>query len=229
MLAAIASVWTAIADGRVTPDEAGALSLVVERSIQVIQLQDVLKRSTPWNKREVHEMKKEISKRLDTLESPRLKNQRAAERQDFLDAASQIVLAYYLGGLKPTETPLEGYARALGFENLPVINERLVLESANVAELESRHNDAVRRLFSELDDDRFSPETLEEAIIEMAKRLPDEWRAWITKEVEKVDYEKQTRPEEREERDWPGWNYLLRPRQEHAVGMESLRNLRVFT
>ena len=44
VLEAIASVWTAIGDGRLTPDEASAISLVVERSIQVIQLEDVLKR-----------------------------------------------------------------------------------------------------------------------------------------------------------------------------------------
>jgi len=44
VLAAIVSVWTAIAEGRLTPDEASALSLVVGRSIQVIQLQDVAKR-----------------------------------------------------------------------------------------------------------------------------------------------------------------------------------------
>ena len=44
VLAAMASVWTAIGDGRLTPDEASAISLVVERSMQVIQLQDVLKR-----------------------------------------------------------------------------------------------------------------------------------------------------------------------------------------
>ena len=44
VLEAIASVWTAIGDGRLTPDEASALSLVVERSVQVIQLQEVLNR-----------------------------------------------------------------------------------------------------------------------------------------------------------------------------------------
>jgi hypothetical protein len=44
VLAAIASVWTAIAEGQLTPDEAGTLSLVVERSIQVIQLQEVVQR-----------------------------------------------------------------------------------------------------------------------------------------------------------------------------------------
>ena len=31
-------------DGRLTPDEASALSLVAERSMQIIQLQDVVKR-----------------------------------------------------------------------------------------------------------------------------------------------------------------------------------------
>src|SRR4051812_8090530 len=44
VLATIASVWTAIGDGRLTPEEANALSVVAERSIQAIQLHDVLKR-----------------------------------------------------------------------------------------------------------------------------------------------------------------------------------------
>jgi len=40
----MASIWNAIGDGRLTPDEASALSLVAERSMQIIQLQDVVKR-----------------------------------------------------------------------------------------------------------------------------------------------------------------------------------------
>ena len=147
-------------------------------------------------------MKKEILKRLDALESPRHKNRRAAERKVFFEAALTIMLAYYLGGLKPTECYLEGYARALGFENSDGYYQAVgqVLNTLNDVELKSRHNDAVRRLFS--DDDRSSPEALEEATIEMAKRLPDQWRAWITKEVEKVDYEKkQTQSDEWEERE----------------------------
>ncbi len=148
-------------------------------------------------------MKKEILKRLDALESPRLEKQRAAERKVFLDAALSIVLAYYLGGLKPTECYMEGYARALGFENFDGYVRAVghMLETLNNEELESRKNDAVRRLFPELDDDRSSPEALEEAIIERAKRLPDQWRAWITKEVEKFDYDKQTQSDEWEERE----------------------------
>jgi hypothetical protein len=43
-LNAITSLWTGIAEGRLTPDEAGALSLVAERSMQVINLLEPLKR-----------------------------------------------------------------------------------------------------------------------------------------------------------------------------------------
>jgi len=43
---AIASIWTAIREGRVTPDEASALSIVIERSIQGIELHDITRRIT---------------------------------------------------------------------------------------------------------------------------------------------------------------------------------------
>jgi hypothetical protein len=41
---AIASIWTAICEGRLTPDEASALSIVIDRSIQAIELHDITKR-----------------------------------------------------------------------------------------------------------------------------------------------------------------------------------------
>jgi hypothetical protein len=41
---AIASIWTAIREGRLTPDEASALSIVIERSIQAIQLHGITNR-----------------------------------------------------------------------------------------------------------------------------------------------------------------------------------------
>jgi hypothetical protein len=44
VLPAIASIWTAICDGRLTPEEAGALSIVVDRTIQAIELHDITKR-----------------------------------------------------------------------------------------------------------------------------------------------------------------------------------------
>jgi hypothetical protein len=44
VLSAIAAVWNAIGQGQVTPDEAGALSLLAGRSLDLIQMQNVLKR-----------------------------------------------------------------------------------------------------------------------------------------------------------------------------------------
>jgi hypothetical protein len=44
VLPAIASIWTAIRQGALTPDEAGALCLVAERSMAVITQGEILKR-----------------------------------------------------------------------------------------------------------------------------------------------------------------------------------------
>ena len=44
VLAAIPLLWTGIADGRLTPDEVGAMSLFAERSMAAIELQDLDKR-----------------------------------------------------------------------------------------------------------------------------------------------------------------------------------------
>jgi hypothetical protein len=44
VLPAIASIWTAIREGLLTPDEASALSIVIERSIQGIELHDITRR-----------------------------------------------------------------------------------------------------------------------------------------------------------------------------------------
>jgi hypothetical protein len=44
VLPAIASIWTAIRQGALTPDEASALWLVAERSMAVINQQEALKR-----------------------------------------------------------------------------------------------------------------------------------------------------------------------------------------
>ena len=41
---AIASIWTAIREGRLTPDEASALSVVIDRSIQAVELHDISRR-----------------------------------------------------------------------------------------------------------------------------------------------------------------------------------------
>jgi hypothetical protein len=44
LVPAIASVWEGLRDGHLTPEEAGILSLVVERSIQAIELHNITKR-----------------------------------------------------------------------------------------------------------------------------------------------------------------------------------------
>jgi hypothetical protein len=44
LFAAIAAIWTAIGEGRLTPDEASALSNVVDRSIQAVELYEIVKR-----------------------------------------------------------------------------------------------------------------------------------------------------------------------------------------
>jgi hypothetical protein len=44
VLSAIKSIWTALAEGRLTPDEASALSIVIDRSVQAIELHDITKR-----------------------------------------------------------------------------------------------------------------------------------------------------------------------------------------
>jgi hypothetical protein len=44
VFAAIASIWTAIGEGQLTPDEASALSVVMDRSIQAIAIHDITKR-----------------------------------------------------------------------------------------------------------------------------------------------------------------------------------------
>jgi hypothetical protein len=44
VVSAIASIWTGVRDGRLTPEEASALSIVVDRSVQAIELHDITRR-----------------------------------------------------------------------------------------------------------------------------------------------------------------------------------------
>jgi hypothetical protein len=44
LVAALASVWNAVRERRVTPEEISALSLLAARSMEMIQMQDVIKR-----------------------------------------------------------------------------------------------------------------------------------------------------------------------------------------
>jgi hypothetical protein len=44
LLPAIASLWSEVREGRLTPDEASSLSIVVDRTIQAIELRDISSR-----------------------------------------------------------------------------------------------------------------------------------------------------------------------------------------
>ena len=141
----------------------------------------------------------QISRRLDALEKERSKNQKAAERECFLDIALTVLLAYFVGDLKPKESPWDGYARALKFKNHNDFLAAFVdaLRTGNGAELQRRQNDAVDRLFSEFRYDRSSQEALDEAITKMEGSLPEQWRAWIATIVDTVDYDEERELEER--------------------------------
>jgi hypothetical protein len=44
LIPAIRSIWEGIREGRLTPEEAGVLSIVMDRSIQAIELHNIIKR-----------------------------------------------------------------------------------------------------------------------------------------------------------------------------------------
>ena len=91
-----------------------------------------------------------------------------------------IVLAYYLGGLKSDETSCrEAYARALKY---PSWNDYLeALFKKDIAELHKRFDDAYRRLFATvgLDFDCTPPSILFDALVTMVNQLPDQWLNWL--------------------------------------------------
>ena len=59
---AIASIWTAIREGRLTPEEASGLSIVIDRSLQAIEVHDITKRIAALEARDKgHEAKDSTS------------------------------------------------------------------------------------------------------------------------------------------------------------------------
>ena len=147
---------------------------------------------------------KKILGRLDAIDRQRARNQEAAERNAFMTAAPQIVLAYYVGGLKPNECPFEGFARALKYRNLNGLCGALtrVLKTGKASDMRKRHDSANRQLFAQFQCDRSSQEALEESIATMVERLPKQWKAWIGSYVLKADYDKERQQEERVEQIW---------------------------
>lgn len=146
-------------------------------------------------------MKKKILKRLEALERQRIANQEAAERECFFNLARVVVPAYFLGHPKPKEWIFEAFGRALGFQGFEDFNQAFVqvFRDKNISDCRKRADEAFRRLFSEFGYDGSSPEAFQQGIRRMTDQLPERWKAWIMKEVNKVNYEEEIRREQKVE------------------------------
>ena len=123
-------------------------------------------------------MRKTINRRLEALEQKH-RSREEKELSSLGDARFyiwMIVLAYYLGGLKPDEKdPWEAFHRALKYPS----HYRELFE---VSELSKRINDAYRRLFANvgLDVDGTPPSVLFERFVTMVNQLPEQWLNWLS-------------------------------------------------
>jgi predicted phage terminase large subunit-like protein len=92
----------------------------------------------------------------------------------------KIVLAYYVGGLKPDdEDPGEAEARALNYESRNDYLEALF--TGEEQEINKRFKNAARRVFAQagLDFDRSAPSALFDSFIRLVKELPEPWLRWL--------------------------------------------------
>jgi hypothetical protein len=183
---AIASIWTAIREGRLTPDETSALSIVIEARFKRSSFM-ALQIASPLSKKpETNEMRKTVLRRLEALEKEH--RSREEKEQSALEEACMYiwttVLAYYLGGLESDKRGdvFDAHARALGYRSLYDFVEVLseVLNKNNLdklSEIEERYNDAYHRLFAKvgLDFDDTPLTVLFDAFITMVDQLPDQW------------------------------------------------------
>jgi hypothetical protein len=98
----------------------------------------------------------------------------------------EVVLGYYLGGLKPDEGdsgPFEAQLRALNYESGADYLEALfkVKNDSGTEVMSDRFNDAYRRLFAkvELNFDDTPRNVLFDALVTMINELPDQWLNWL--------------------------------------------------
>jgi hypothetical protein len=127
-------------------------------------------------------MRKRNLRRLEVLEkeerSRKLKQQSSWATISFF--CWKIVLAYYVGGLKPdNEDPGEAEARALSYESR--YDYLQALSNGEIPEINKRFKDASRRLFAQvgLDFDRSPRRALCESFVRMLNELPDQWLNWL--------------------------------------------------
>jgi len=92
----------------------------------------------------------------------------------------KIVLAYYVGDLKPDdEDPGEAEARALNYESRNDYLEALF--KGEKQEINERFKNAARRLFAQvgLNFDRSSPSALFKSFVRLLDELPQQWMNWL--------------------------------------------------
>jgi predicted phage terminase large subunit-like protein len=134
-------------------------------------------------------MRKRILSRVDVLESEersrKLDQQSSAATISFF--YRKIVLAYYVGGLKPNdEDPGEAEARALNYESRKDYLEALL--KGEKQEINTRFENACRRLFGQvgLDFDRSLPNALIDAFLQLVTELPQPWLKWLQSNVQEA-------------------------------------------
>jgi hypothetical protein len=132
-------------------------------------------------------MRTRIRRQLEVLEkeerSRKLRQQSSLATISFL--CWRIVLAYYLGGLKPDEEdPGEAQARALNYESRDEYLEALF--KGEIPEINKRYKNAARRLFAQvgLDFNRSPPNALFESFVRMVNQLPEQWSSWLKSNLE---------------------------------------------
>jgi predicted phage terminase large subunit-like protein len=127
-------------------------------------------------------MKTATLRKLENLETEQRGNQRS--RESLLATTAfffwKVVLAHYLGNLKPDDEDLgEAETRALGYESQYEYLD--VLFKGQIADITRRFKDGCRRLFAQagLDFDHSPGHVLCEAFARLVNELPEQWSQWI--------------------------------------------------
>jgi hypothetical protein len=123
-------------------------------------------------------MRKRILSRVDVLEN--VERSRKLDQQSSLATISffyrKIVLAYYVGGLKPDdEDPGEAEARALNYDSRNDYLEALL--KGEKQEINRRFKNAARRLFVNFD--RSPRGAVFDSFVRLVNQLPEPWWSWL--------------------------------------------------
>jgi predicted phage terminase large subunit-like protein len=134
-------------------------------------------------------MKKRILSRVDVLENE--ERSRKLDQKSSVATISffcrKVVLAYYVGGLKPhEENPGEAEARALNYASRNDYLEALFKKEKQ--DIDRRFNDATRRLFAlvGLNFDREPPSALFDSFVRLINQLPEPWLRWLQSNLQEA-------------------------------------------